>query len=245
MLSSPGWVFWHPAPKKIWCGEKTPFYLQFVLYTIGKLKFCFVHGIESEILLSQLPCWHPNNQNIALVKLVVSAVYSNAIGLWFSIQFLIDRGGGMMFSFWPSRSKPSNSSSRALSLNILSNLSCSWRKSAAILLKKHNRPSRTEKRIICLLIQWRKNGIPYDMILLTSLAVVGWFACKSLCDWVRYVVIVMFTGKSGIYQGQPVPWGEATWITPGAVLAGSVSFLCRSSFMFWLLCPPPLLNIFF
>ena len=36
------------------------------------------------------------------------------------------------------------------------------------------------------------------------MAVIGWFACKSLSDWVRYLVIVTCTGKSGIYRRQPV-----------------------------------------
>ena len=36
------------------------------------------------------------------------------------------------------------------------------------------------------------------------MAVIGWFACKSLSDWVRYLVIVTCTGKSGIFWAQPV-----------------------------------------
>ena len=36
------------------------------------------------------------------------------------------------------------------------------------------------------------------------MAMIGWFACKSLSDWVRYLVIVTCTGKSGIFRGQPV-----------------------------------------
>ena len=42
------------------------------------------------------------------------------------------------------------------------------------------------------------------MMLLTSMVVIGWFACKSLSDWVRYLKIVTCTGKSGIFRGQPV-----------------------------------------
>ena len=45
--------------------------------------------------------------------------------------------------------------------------------------------------------QWR-------MMLWTPMAVIGWFACKSLSDWVRYLVTVTCTGKSGIFRGQPV-----------------------------------------
>ena len=41
-------------------------------------------------------------------------------------------------------------------------------------------------------------------MLWTSMTVIGWFACKSLSDWVRYLVIVTCTGKSGIFRGQPV-----------------------------------------
>ena len=29
------------------------------------------------------------------------------------------------------------------------------------------------------------------------------FACKSLSDWIRYLVLVPYTGKSGIFRGQP------------------------------------------
>ena len=36
------------------------------------------------------------------------------------------------------------------------------------------------------------------------MTVIGWFACKSLSDWVRYLVIVTCTGKSRIFRGQPV-----------------------------------------
>ena len=66
-------------------------------------------------------------------------------------------------------------------------------------------PSRTKKnRVICLLNQW-KNGIPNDVwccehpwLWLADLHV------KVLSDWVRYLVIVMCTGKSGIFRAQPV-----------------------------------------
>ena len=50
----------------------------------------------------------------------------------------------------------------------------------------------------------KKRNSPWRMMLWTSMAVIGWFACKSLSDWVRYLVIVMCTGKSGIFRGQPV-----------------------------------------
>ena len=36
------------------------------------------------------------------------------------------------------------------------------------------------------------------------MAVIGWFECKSLSDWVRHLVIVTCTGKSRIFRGQPV-----------------------------------------
>ena len=69
---------------------------------------------------------------------------------------------------------------------------------------KLDRPSRTKKHVICLLNQWKKWNSRWRMMLWTSMAVIGWFACKSLSDWVRYLVTVMCTGKSGIFRGQPV-----------------------------------------
>ena len=69
---------------------------------------------------------------------------------------------------------------------------------------KLDRPSRTKKHVICLLNQWKKWNSRWRMMLWTSMAVIGWFACKSLSDWVRYLVIVRCTGKSGIFRGQPV-----------------------------------------
>ena len=48
----------------------------------------------------------------------------------------------------------------------------------------------------------KKRNSRWRMMLWTSMAVIGWFPCKSLSDWVRYLVIV--TGKSRIFRGQPV-----------------------------------------
>ena len=50
----------------------------------------------------------------------------------------------------------------------------------------------------------KKRNSRWHMMLWTSMAVIGWFACKSSSDWVRYLVIVTCTGKSGIFRGQPV-----------------------------------------
>ena len=88
-----------------------------------------------------------------------------------------------------SGSKPSNSCSLPLSLNILNKSSCPRRKFAAILLMK-TRPAYPHKK----------------MHHLPSKPMKKWNSCrcKSLSDWVRYLVIVTCTGKSGIFQGQPV-----------------------------------------
>ena len=50
----------------------------------------------------------------------------------------------------------------------------------------------------------KKRNSQWRMMLWTSMAVIGWFACKSLSDWVRYLVIVTCTGKSGIFRAQLV-----------------------------------------
>ena len=69
---------------------------------------------------------------------------------------------------------------------------------------KLDRPSRTKKPRHLPSKPMKKRNSRWRMMLWTSMAVIGWFACKSLSDWVRYLVIVMCTGKSGIFRGQPV-----------------------------------------
>ena len=65
-------------------------------------------------------------------------------------------------------------------------------------------PSRTKKTRHLPSKPMKKRNSQWRMMLWTSMAVIGWFACKSLSDWVRYLLIVMCTGKSWIFRGQPV-----------------------------------------
>ena len=69
---------------------------------------------------------------------------------------------------------------------------------------KLDRPSCTKKTGHLPSKPMKKRNSLWQMMLWTSMAVIGWFACKSLSDWVRYLVIVTCTGKSGIFRGQPV-----------------------------------------
>ena len=85
-----------------------------------------------------------------------------------------------------------------------SHTSCPGSKFAAILPMK-TRPAFPHKKTRHLPSKpMKKRNSRWRMMLWTSMAVIGWFACKSLSDWVRYLVIVMCTGKSGIFRGQPV-----------------------------------------
>ena len=69
---------------------------------------------------------------------------------------------------------------------------------------KLDRPSRTKKPRHLPCKPMKKRNSRWRMMLWTSMAVIGWFACKSWSDWVRYLVIVTCTGKSRKFRGQPV-----------------------------------------
>ena len=69
---------------------------------------------------------------------------------------------------------------------------------------KLDRPSRTKKTRHLPSKPMKKRSSRWRMMLWTSMTVISWFACKSLSDWVRYLVIVTCTGKSGIFRAQPV-----------------------------------------